>query len=78
MTNSEAERVRVGNHILDKLIKMLNKHGIPYVIEQPHTSYAWHDAGLKEVLRQGVPVRVRTNVRLRQCIEKHEPLNNFG
>ena len=61
LTVREQERITQGNHVLDKLIAMLrafNKNAIPYVLENPYTSYAWDDPGLRRCLKDGIEIRV--------------------
>ena len=46
-TESELLRIDVGNHILDKcivLLSTLNQFRIPFIIENPQSSYIWHDS----------------------------------
>ena len=55
-TLAELDRIKEGNHILDKsvaLLKALNRLAIPYIIENPFTSYLWSDPGMQECLKKG-------------------------
>ena len=50
----ERERIEVGNRMLDStihLISVCHRHSIPFCLEQPKTSYMWHDRRLQQVLR---------------------------
>jgi hypothetical protein len=54
MTAKETARIQAGNHALDATIKMIrccNRHGIPFALENPASSYMWHDSALQAVLR---------------------------
>ena len=59
------KRLKLGNDLLDftiGVIKRCNDCLVPYVMENPLTSYAWHDCGLKHVLR-GAELATCTNAR---------------
>ena len=60
-SESALERIRVGNSIVDRavrLLRVLNKLHIPYIVENPYSSYLWHFASFSECLRGGAKVRV--------------------
>ena len=53
LTNAEQARADEGNRLLDSLYRILdvlNRHRVPYVIENPSRSYLWHDPRLLNLL----------------------------
>ena len=62
-TNDLAKQKRIwhGNELLDytiAFINVCNQHFIPYVLENPLSSYVWQDAKLQHVVRNGEVVDV--------------------
>jgi hypothetical protein len=53
MTQPESQRLKAGNFALDATIEMIhlcNRFGVPFILENPATSYLWHDPKLFEAL----------------------------
>ena len=52
---ARAKSLRLGKELLDftiDIVRCCNEYAIPYVMENPLTSYAWHDESLKAALQQ--------------------------